>query len=148
NPIPSTDHIEPFLEHHVPNLWTYYCCSQHREVSNRFFAFPSARNRIIGMQLYKFAIKGFLQWGYNFWFSQLSRKSIDPFHNTDAGYGFPSGDAFMVYPGENGPIESLRMEVFYEALQDLRAFQLLEKVIGKERVVELIEDGMDTPLTF
>lgn len=147
-PIPSNDHIEPFLENEVEDLWTYYCCAQYKEVSNRFFAFPSARNRITGMQLYKFNIKGFLQWGYNFWFSQLSRKTINPFQNTDAGHGFPSGDAFIVYPGEDGPIESIRMEVFYDALQDQRALQLLESLIGRDEVIALLEADLDTPITF
>jgi len=148
NPIPSNNHIEPFLENNVPDLWTYYCCGQYKEVSNRFFIFPSARNRITGMQLYKYNIKGFLQWGYNFWFTQFSKKSLNPFENTDAGYGFPSGDAFIVYPGENGPIESIRMEVFYEALQDQRALQLLGDLIGKEAVIKFLETDLDQPLTF
>ncbi|MBO1913972.1 hypothetical protein J4G37_55305, partial [Microvirga sp. 3-52] len=47
-PIPATNHIEPFLENEVPDLWTYNCCAQYIDVSNRFFTFPSARNRIIG----------------------------------------------------------------------------------------------------
>ncbi|WP_246880464.1 DUF4091 domain-containing protein [Sporosarcina sp. 6E9] len=147
-PIPATNHIEPFLENEVPDLWTYNCCAQYIDVSNRFFTFPSARNRIIGMQFYKFNITGFLHWGYNFWYSQLSKRSIDPFTVTDADQGFPSGDAFVVYPGENGPIESLRLEVFYEALQDLRALQLLESYIGREAVIELIEEDLSEPLTF
>jgi len=148
NPIPATNHIEPFLEHEVPNLWTYYCCSQFKDVSNRFFNLPSARNRIIGMQLYKFNIAGFLQWGYNFWYSQYSRYPIDPFRVTDAGYAFPSGDAFVVYPGEDGPLESLRLEVFYEALQDLRALKLLEELIGRDAVVDMLEEGLEEPITF
>lgn len=148
HPIPATNLIEPFLENKVKDIWTYYCCGQYQEVSNRFFVFPSARNRIIGFQLYKYNIKGFLQWGYNFWFSQLSKKAINPFQNTDAGYGFPSGDAFIVYPGESGPIESLRMEVFYDALQDQRALQLLESLIGKEEVLNLLESELEEALTF
>ncbi|MBM7551578.1 DUF4091 domain-containing protein [Thalassobacillus pellis] len=147
-PIPASDHINTFLEQEVPDLWTYYCCKQYKKVSNRFFNFPSARNRIIGFQLYKFNIKGFLHWGYNFWFSKLSREHINPFLNTDAGHGFPSGDAFLVYPGENGPINSIRIKVFYEALQDLRALQLLETYLGKEQVIELIENSLEEPLTF
>ncbi|ASK62227.1 hypothetical protein CFK37_08660 [Virgibacillus phasianinus] len=143
NPIPANDHLVPFLENNVPNLWTYYCCVQYKKVSNRFFAFPSARNRISGMQFYHYNIAGFLHWGYNFWYSRLSRKQIDPFQNTDADGGFPSGDAFLVYPGENGPIESIRMEVFYEALQDLRALQLLEKLIRRAEVLNLLG-----PITF
>lgn len=148
NPIPSTNHIEPFLENKVPNLWTYYCCGQYREVANRFFNMPSARNRILGIQLYKFNISGFLQWGYNFWYSQYSRYPIDPYKVTDAGYAFPSGDAFVVYPGEDSPIESLRLEVFYEALQDLRALKLLEELIGRKEVINILEQGLDNPITF
>ncbi|RAV20648.1 DUF4091 domain-containing protein [Paenibacillus contaminans] len=148
NPIPANNHIEPFLENDVPNLWTYYCCAQYKQVANRFFAFPSVRNRVLGLQLYKFRIAGFLHWGYNFWYSQYSKKEIDPFRVTDAGQGFPSGDAFLVYPGEEGPIESLRMEVFYEALQDLRALELLESRIGRDAVIGLIEEGLEQPLTF
>ncbi|QUW21517.1 DUF4091 domain-containing protein [Sporosarcina sp. Marseille-Q4063] len=147
-PIPGTNYLEPFLEKGVPDLWTYYCCGQYKEVANRFFAFPSARNRIIGMQLYKFNMTGFLHWGFNFWYSQLSKKKINPFQVTDADHGFPSGDAFVVYPGENGPIESLRLEVFYEALQDIRALQLLESYVGKKAVIELLEEGLNEPLTF
>ena len=110
---------------------------------------PSARNRILGIQLYKFDIVGFLQWGYNFWYSQYSRYPIDPFKVTDAGYAFPSGDAFIVYPGEDGrPLESLRLKVFYEAIQDLRALRLLEELIGREAVMEMLEEDVDEPITF
>lgn len=147
-PIPSNDHIAPFLEAGIPDLWTYYCCVQYKQVSNRFYNMPSARNRIIGLQLYKFGIQGFLHWGYNFYYSQYSIKPLDPFKVTDALHAFPSGDSFLVYPGETGPIESIRLEVFYEALQDLRALELLETLIGKERTVALIEDGLSEPLTF
>lgn len=149
HPIPANNHIDPFLENGVKPLWTYYCVSQQVDVSNRFFAMPSARNRVIGTQLYKFDIDGFLHWGYNFWYKQYSLGAVNPFVNTDAGNAFPSGDPFLVYPGEDGkPILSIRMKVFYEALQDLRAFQLLESFIGKEAVVALIEEGLEQPLTF
>ncbi len=148
NPIPANNHIEAFLENNVPNLWTYYCCGQYKKVSNRFIDMPSARNRILGLQLYKYGIVGFLQWGYNFWYSQYSRFPIDPFRVTDGAFFVPAGDAFLVYPGKEGPLESIRMEVFYEALQDLRALQSLEIYIGKEAVVSIIEDDLDTPITF
>ncbi len=147
-PIPANDCLEDFLQHDVPELWTYYCCAQYKEVSNRFFCFPSARNRISGMQFYKFNIAGFLHWGYNFWYSRQSKSQIDPFNNTDADKGFPSGDSFLVYPGEDGPIESIRLEVFYDVLQDLRALQLLEKLVGRESVIELLEGTLESPITF
>ncbi len=148
NPIPASNHIQPFLDHKVPNLWTYYCCSQYRKVANRFFCMPSARNRILGWQLFKFDIRGFLHWGFNFYYSQYSRKAIDPFRVTDALNAFPSGDPFIVYPGPDGPIESLRGRVFYEGLQDMRALQMLASVAGRERAVGLLDEGVAGGITF
>ncbi|MFI3325715.1 MAG: DUF4091 domain-containing protein [Clostridia bacterium] len=146
-PIPANNHVEPFIENKVPNLWTYYCCSQNIDVSNRFFSMPSARNRIIATQLYKFDIVGFLHWGYNFYYSQFSLKEINPFRITDACGAFPSGDAFSVYPGDDGkPMPSLRQLVFSDALQDLRAFKLLESLTDKETVMKLIEE--ENEITF
>lgn len=118
-PVTATDAIEPFIEKNVENLWAYYACLQYQDsLSNRFFALPSNRNRILGIQLYKHNIKDFLHWGYNHWYSGLSEKKINPFLNTDAGACFPSGDAYLVYPGKHGPVNSIRIEVLREAFQD------------------------------
>ena len=147
-PISSNDHIEIFLENKVPDLWTYYCCIQTKKVSNRFIAMPSARNRIIGLQMYKFDIKGFLHWGYNFYNTQYSYRLLNPYSRTDGENFVPSGDAFVVYPAPNGmPYESLRYLVFEEALQDMRAFALCEMLCGREKVIEILEDGI-APITF
>jgi len=146
-PIPATDHIEPFLDNNVRDLWTYYCCGQTHQVSNRLFSFPSARNRVLGVQLYKFEIAGFLQWGYNFYNSCLSQEKVNPFVTTDAGEAFPSGDAFVVYPGPEGAWSSIRLEVFHEALQDQRALQLAESLVGRQKVLEVLEYGIG-PITF
>lgn len=148
-PIPSNDHIDAFIGN-VPELWTYYCCAQGSNyVSNRFFAMPSERNRILGLQLYKFKVKGFLHWGYNFYYSQFSKAVINPFEVTDANGKFQSGDSFVVYPGEGGiPLDSLRLHVFYDAFQDMMALKLLESKIGYEKTLALVEDGLEKPLTF
>lgn len=82
HPIPANNHVDTFLDHGVEHLWTYYCCGQGEDVSNRFMAMPSARNRILGAQLFKYHIEGFLQWGYNFWYSMLSKRPIDPYAET------------------------------------------------------------------
>ncbi len=140
-PVVATDHVEPFLENRVENLWVYYCCGQGYRVSNRFMAMPSARTRAIGVQLYRYRIAGFLQWGFNFYNSQYSLRHIDPFAVTDADGAFPSGDAFLVYPGEDGePWGSIRLHVFYDALCDLRALELLESLAGREFAESLIRE--------
>ncbi|KKO55201.1 DUF4091 domain-containing protein [Paenibacillus sp. DMB20] len=147
-PVPANNHIEPFLEHGVTPLWTYYCCSQYKKVSNRFFCMPSPRNRMLGYQLYKYNAAGFLHWGFNFWYSQYSKQVIDPFRVTDAGGAFPSGDAYLVYPGEHGPVSSIRFEVLREALQDLRALRLLEEICGRDAVLNALDEGLEEPFTF
>lgn len=148
HPIPASDHIEAFVERGVPDLWTYYCVSQWNQVSNRFFCMPSARNRVLGAQLYRYDLAGFLHWGFNFWYTQFSTRAIDPFRVTDAGGNFPSGDAFLVYPGPDGPLDSIRGEVFREALQDQRALQLLQSRQGRVKTVKLLERGLDEPITM
>ncbi|RAP75169.1 DUF4091 domain-containing protein [Paenibacillus montanisoli] len=149
HPVVATGHIERFIENNTPNLWAYYCCNEYREhLSNRFFNMPSSRTRMIGVQLYKFGIQGFLHWGYNHWYSQKSLKPINPYQVTDADMAFPSGDAFLVYPGKEGPVCSIRMAVMREAMQDIRALQLLEGLIGKQETVRCLEQDMDRPITF
>lgn len=149
NPIPSNDHINKFLGK-VDNLWTYYCSAQNNHcVSNRFFCNSSLRNRVIGYQMYKYNIKGFLHWGYNFYYTKLSKKLIDPFKVTDAGGKFPSGDSFVVYPGEDGtPLHSIRLKVFYDALQDMAALRALEKLTDKKTCLDIIEESGRYNLTF
>ena len=148
-PIPGNNEIEEFLEHGLTDMWTYYCTGQFYEVSNRFMSMPSARNRIYGVQLYKYDIVGILHWGYNFYNSQFSLEHINPYEVTDSGNAFPAGDPFLVYPGADGhPEESIRMMVHYEALTDLRAMKMLESLTSKEYVMELIEGDLGEPITF
>ena len=147
-PVSGSNHIQPFLNAEVNPLWVYYCCAQNVEVANRFLAMPSARSRIIGVQMYKFGIEGFLHWGFNFYNSQHSLRTINPFISTDADLGFPSGDPFVVYPDIDGtPLDSLRLMIINEAFEDIRAFELLESLTSKEEVMHIIEDGIE-PITF
>lgn len=139
-PVPAIDRIEPFFEKRPSEMWTYYCCGQMNKVTNRFFSMPSARNRIAGVQFYKYEIDGFLHWGYNFYNNQFSHGKINPFMVTDANMAFPSGDSYSVYPGEDGPLLSLRAEVFADGLRDMRALKFLESLTDRQTVLNLIGD--------
>lgn len=149
-PIPSNNHIQEFYDAKVPDLWVYYCCGQGYLVPNRFFAMKSARNRIMGVLMYLYRVKGFLQWGYNFYNSQLSRRPINPYYVSHADYAFPSGDGYLVYPGEDGTaLSSVRAEVQDDALLDLRALNLLESLAGRETVEKVIYENTEIyPMTF
>ena len=148
-PIPCNDHVKPFIDNKVPGLWTYYCSGQWKDVSNRFLAMPSYRNRSIGMQMYKYDIVGFLHWGYNFYSTQHSYDPINPYLDTCGDGWVPAGDTCSVYPASDGTaLESLRIVVFHDALQDMRAMQLAESLCGKEKVVEAIEKAFGKEIAF
>ncbi|MBR5544977.1 MAG: DUF4091 domain-containing protein, partial [Clostridia bacterium] len=149
NPIPSNDHIHNFIDK-SDDLWTYYCSAQNKKcVSNRFFCNDSIRTRVIGYQMYKYDIRGFLHWGYNFYYTQLSKAVIDPYKVSDAGGKFPSGDSYIVYPAEDGTAHhSIRLKVFYDALQDMAALNALEKLTNKEECLKIIEEDKKYSITF
>ncbi|MEG2021103.1 MAG: DUF4091 domain-containing protein [Oscillospiraceae bacterium] len=148
-PVPANDSIQAFLDEKIEHPWVYYCCDQGKDVANRFIAMPSYRNRILGVQLYKYNIEGFLHWGYNFYNSQYSIKHINPFLVNDGIDTFPAGDTFIVYPGDNGqPCESLRLMVLADAVNDMRSLQLLESLSSREFVLSLIDNGLDFEITF
>ncbi len=148
-PVPSNHAIEPFLEAKIPGLWTYYCCSEACDVSNRFVAMPSARNRIMGIQMYKYDIAGFLQWGFNFYYNRFSVDLINPFQDLSGDYFVPAGDAFSVYPKADGTaLDSIHFLVFKHALEDMRALKLCEQLYGKDYVVNLIDGGLEHEITF
>lgn len=148
NPVTNIDKIENFAGK-VPDLWTYYCVfPDSGYYPNRFFAMPSIRNRILGFIMYKYDVKGFLHWGYNFYNTRYSIRSVDPYTESDAGGEFPSGDSYVVYPAKDGTAyTSLRLKVFYDAIQDYEALRLLEKKIGREKTIEVLENNIDTPIT-
>ena len=148
-PIPANDHIDKFIGN-VEELWVYYCSAQNKHnVANRFFCNDSIRTRIIGYQMFKYDIKGFLHWGYNFYFTRLSKALINPFEVSDAGKQFPSGDSYMVYPAKDGTAyHSLRLKVFYDALQDMAALNTLEKLTDKKTCLDIIEENGKHNLTF
>lgn len=146
-PIPETMSIEPFLEADIPELWTYYCCDTTEGTSNRFFSMSGDRIRVLGAQLWRHRIQGFLHWGFNFWYSNGSREVVNPYFITEGNYFGPAGDAFLVYPGKKGqPAESIRLHYFAESLQDVRALQLAEQLCGRDAVMALVDS--EGPLTF
>lgn len=140
NPVPANDHIEPFIEAGVKDLWTYYCGSQCINVSNRLIAMPSWRTRCIGIQMYKYDIVGFLQWGYNFFNNRYSVDCVNPYLDVSGEYWVPAGDTCSVYPGQDGnAVDSMRIRVFRDALQDISILKLCESKYGKAHVIEEIE---------
>jgi len=110
---------------------------------------PAWRTRILGVQLYKYNMEGFLHWGFNFYNSQYSLHRIDPFRVNDSEDAFPAGDPFIVYPGKDGePIESMRLPVMADAMLDTQLLEYLESLTSREHVLELLEGADNVDIRF
>ena len=147
-PVTIISNIHEFLEHDIPNQWVYYCCGPVTVYPNGFMAMPSYRVRVFGFMMYKYGIKGFLNWGFNFYHSIRSVYPIDPYLTTSSDGAFPSGDPFIVYPGRDCVYQSIRGEVIFEAMQDIDICYALEEKIGKAAVVKIIDEMAGEPLRF
>lgn len=144
-PIPSISTTRSFREEGI-DCWTYFCCGPRGKYLNRLMDTPLAKIRMSGWLFYRFGCRGFLHWGYNYWQKSGMRDLIDPFCTSDAG-AWPRwayGDPFVVYPGEDGPLDSIRWEVFAESLQDYALLQTLG-IESTSRLLQPLRDFNDFP---
>ena len=123
-PIPSIAVTRQYAEEGIPS-WTYFCCGPRGKYLNRLLDTPLPKMRMAGWLFHRFQRLGFLHWGFNYWYKSQTRQLIDPFTVTDglAWPGWAYGDTMLVYPGCDGPLESIRGQVFAESLQDLALLQ-------------------------
>ena len=123
-PIPSITTAPDFVRAGFP-AWAYFCCEPRGRYLNRLIDTPLVKIRMSGWLFYRTRAHGFLHWGYNYWYKRQTTELIDPYTISD-GLAWPDwahGDTFVVYPGLEGPIDSLRWEVFAESLQDYALLQ-------------------------
>ncbi|MBR4748423.1 MAG: DUF4091 domain-containing protein [Abditibacteriota bacterium] len=142
-PISSVSSAPDFIAAGMPH-WVYYCCGPKGRHVNRFLDTPLWKERMLGAAMYKLNALGFLQWGYNYWYRfgvDRNRIQIDPYadQTNDFYPGLPMGDAFEVYPSLDGPVDSLRWEVFRELLEDFDLFTNL----GVDKASPLLKDIID-----
>ena len=123
-PIPLINAAQGYIDAGIPH-WVYFCTVPRGSYLNRFFDTPLAKIRMSGWLFYRLKAQGFLHWGYNYWHKIESVELVDPFTEgaSAAWPSIPYGDPFVVYPGNDGPIDSIRWEVFAESLQDYALLQ-------------------------
>ncbi len=139
-PVVGTNNAQPFLDE-KQDIWLYYCVAQgDNYLSNRFLNFPLLRTRVIGVQLWLTGAKGFLHWAMNYWRDARTEELLNPRYVTDAGGVFVSGDSFLIYPGKDEPISSLREKAFAEGVRDYRKLCLLEEKKGRAFVEKFLAD--------
>jgi hypothetical protein len=78
---------------------------------------------------FKHDIPGYLYWCVNMW------EGGSPWE-TAAGFRQQNGNGSVYYPGQSGPVHSIRLEAFRDGMQDYEYFWLL-----RQRVSQLREKG-------
>jgi hypothetical protein len=107
-------------------VWFYTCVFPQGEYANRFIELPLIKTRLLHWINFRYGITGYLHWGYNHWTQE------DPFTSTTRAHPGPSylpaGDPWIVYPGKNGPLDSIRFEAMRDGIVDHELLsQLAEK---------------------
>jgi hypothetical protein len=98
-------------------FWYYICCHPYgNNYPNRFLDIPSSRVRTLHWVNFAEDLTGYLHWGGNFW-------------GNDA-FGVPSkelppGDTHVIYPGREGPLNSIRWEIERDSVEDFEYLHLL-----------------------
>jgi hypothetical protein len=126
--------------------WFYTCLAPTGRYPNRFIDYPLVKVRILHWINYKYNLSGYLHWGLNYW-------SDDPFQDVEPT-NLPPGDAFIIYPGKDGPLSSIRFETLRLGVQDYELLRMLEEVDPQrarqlaESVVRSLTDYEEDALRF
>ena len=119
-------------------VWFYTCLAPTGKYPNRFIDYPLIKVRILHWINFKYNLSGYLHWGLNYW-------SENPFKNVEPN-NLPPGDAFIIYPGREGPLSSIRLEVLRVGVQDYELLKMLEEqnpVKARELANQLVKTITD-----
>ena len=109
-------------------VWNYVCCGPQGQWLNRFLDFAVIKTRLLFWGFSKNRVCGFLHWGFN-----QFPEGMDPFeatacpNPTGIGTSFPCGDAFICYPGPDGPWPGLRLEAQRRGVEDAALLGLVRE---------------------
>lgn len=118
---------------------TFYLCAEPAHPNTLTYS-PAIESRLIPWLALKYKTDGYLRWSYNNWTSDTFNEPV---------FLHSQGDDYYVYPGENGPISSIRWELLKEGIEDYELLRLSEeenKILNAdlEKSIELAtrnEDG-------
>lgn len=126
-------------------MWWYICMGPNYPYANWLFENPLIEARLIWWQAFDYDVEGLLYWGLNIWDRPRNDKPIPmnagprlDWSVTPTGqFDTLNGDGVLLYPGENGPIGSLRLENICDGLEDIELLQQYRQRFSQKAVNEL-----------
>ena len=127
--VPQLNYLHDDFDHYQARqaageeVWFYTCVYPQGEYANRFIEQPLIKTRLLHWINFRYGITGYLHWGYNHWTAD------SPFTHTTRPHGgppyLPAGDPWIVYPGKNGPLDSIRFEAMRDGIVDHELLSML-----------------------
>jgi len=112
-------------------LWLYVS-GPRPPFPNLAIDFPAMAYRILPWMSWKYDVSGLLYWCVNFY-------NGDPWKNPMNTKWQQNGNGFLFYPGEDGPVPSLRLYVLRDGIEDYEYFKLLSEKLKDAKDKELID---------
>jgi hypothetical protein len=101
-------------------VWFYTCCHPKGRFPNRFLDRGLLDVRLVHWMNFTLNATGYLHWGYNQW--NVDNPSVQTHWE-----GLPGGDCWIVYPGREGVLDSIRHEAMRDGVEDYELLRLLER---------------------
>ena len=140
----------PFYRERVAagdELWFYTCLAPVGTYANRFIDYHLVKTRLMHWLNFQYQSTGYLHWGYNYWAGEPPFVDIEPVHSPNRC--LPAGDNAIVYPGEGGPLDSIRFEAMRDGLEDYELLRIVaerDKALAHEIAAMVIRDFDDYDL--
>lgn len=107
-------------------IWAYVCISAQRPYLNIWgIDYPGTDPRVLFWQFHRYGITGFLYWAITYW-------EKDPWKEPMT---YPGGnaDGSLLYPGKDGPVDSLRWELTRDGIEDYDYLELARRAATRLR---------------
>lgn len=89
-------------------ITTFYVWAGDQHPNTLTFS-PAVEARMMGWVVAARGLDGWLHWAWNDWTADVFR---------DPRYAFSQGDEYLVYPGQAGPLSSIRWELLQDGIED------------------------------
>ncbi len=123
--VPQLGHFDRWREAYEARrgdceLWYYICWLPNGNFyPNRFLDIPLSRVRVLHWINFSEDLKGYLHWGLDKWNMSEGGPFGTPFER------YSPGDTHVIYPGSNGPLNSIRWEIQRDSIEDFEYLHLL-----------------------
>ena len=134
---PLTSVYDPALSEQLRakgrQVWWYVCCGPTYPHANfASIEYPFIEGRMLSWLTYRYGADGLLFWHVNLWPDKPPLKLDDTFLTAWASENSLKmpGDGQLLYPGESGPLPSIRLANVRDGLEDYEWLMLLEEKKG------------------